>query len=85
MSRFSSSDWSGGYQCKYVMNLIQAFPVCVLDVDEALSVVCEGLGNAPEITTSLSGILGKFDGDGRLVEPRVVVSRLRSSRIEKQF
>lgn len=42
------------------MNLIQAFSVCVFDVEEALSVVCEGLGDAPETTASFSGILEQF-------------------------
>lgn len=39
------------------MNLIQEFPECVSGVEEALSFVCEGLGDACEITTAFSGIL----------------------------
>lgn len=50
------------------MNLIQALPVCVFDEEEALSVVCEGLGDAPEITTVFSGMLRDFLDDGRSIQ-----------------
>lgn len=67
MSRFSSSSWSGGYQCRYVMNLIQAFPLFDSDDEEALSVVCERLGDAPETTTAFSGILTNFAQNDRSI------------------
>lgn len=70
---FSSSVWSGGYQCKYVMNLIQAFPVCTFDEEESFSAECEGLGDAPVMTTVFSAILrDRLDID-RSIRPSVVV------------
>lgn len=43
------------------MKLIHAFPVCVFDVVvETLSVVCEGLGDAPATTTAFSVMLDSW-------------------------
>lgn len=49
------------------MNLIQAWSVCVFDEEEILSVVCEGLADAPETTTVFSGILRDFLDDDRSI------------------
>lgn len=49
------------------MNLIQVRPVYDLGVVDTLPDVSEGLGDAPETTTSFSGILMNFVGDASSV------------------